>query len=454
MTTRPGPLDRLGPQSPLDLHQPERAIERGAELRFDEGEPGLAPLHDLEERFEALAQPSPAAAVGPLAEGEPRRGLAAVVRGLGAIPFRTGHLGLGGRRPFLLLGRLEVEHPGGLGQLAALDPPAAQRLDQALVEHRPEPAQLAIDRLGLLDDPAEDRILLAVLVEEIAAMDRRRLLELAIDPAVPLLEPGGVPGDVVVEQVRAEHLEVQALAGGVGRQQDPDGVIGRVGVERLLDLLPLVERRRTPVDGDPRRCTVGPVEVGLEVPADVGERVVVFGEHDDAMAGPALPRRPAALAVDEHVLVDVFEELLQLLIGLRAGLAGGVEHLAKEGHLTREARMRGVTERGEGHHLGLAVRRGIAGRPRPRHRDRARRRSMPASARRGPGRRRCRPAVASPAGAAAGWCRGACSTSARRLRPRRAAAAAAPSEGRPRRSGPSGVRRRAGSRGASSRSRA
>ena len=139
-------------------------------------------------------------------------------------------------------GSVKSNRPGRLGDLGALDPAAAQRLDQPLVEHGAEPAELAIDRLGLLDDPAEDRVLLAVLVEEVAAIDRRRRLELAVDAAVALLEPGRVPGDVVVEEVGAVLLEVQALAGRVGGEQDPDGVVGGVGVERLLDLLAFLER--------------------------------------------------------------------------------------------------------------------------------------------------------------------------------------------------------------------
>ena len=129
-----------------------------------------------------------------------------------------------------------------LGHPGTLDPATAERLDQVLVEDRAEPAQLAIDGLGLLDDAAEDRVLLPVLVEEVAAIDRRRRLKFAVDSAVALFEPGRVPGNVVVEQVEAVTLEIQALAGRVGRQQDPDRIDGGVGVEGFFDLLPFVER--------------------------------------------------------------------------------------------------------------------------------------------------------------------------------------------------------------------
>ncbi len=46
---------------------------------------------------------------------------------------------------------------------------------------------------------------------------------MAGDPAVALLEPGGGPGDVVVDDPAAALLHVDALGGGVGRQQEPDG---------------------------------------------------------------------------------------------------------------------------------------------------------------------------------------------------------------------------------------
>jgi hypothetical protein len=61
-------------------------------------------------------------------------------------------------------------------------------------------------------------------------------LEGAVDAAVALLEAGGVPGDVEVEEVGAGGLEVDALAGGVGGEQDAHGVVGGVGVEGALDL--------------------------------------------------------------------------------------------------------------------------------------------------------------------------------------------------------------------------
>jgi hypothetical protein len=53
------------------------------------------------------------------------------------------------------------------------------------------------------------------------AADLFRVLERAVDAVVPLLHARGVPGDVEVEEVRAVGLEVDALARGVGREEDP-----------------------------------------------------------------------------------------------------------------------------------------------------------------------------------------------------------------------------------------
>ena len=55
------------------------------------------------------------------------------------------------------------------------------------------------------------------------------LLAVAVDAADPLLEPVGVERDVVVDQAVAVRLQVDALAGGVGGQQDADRCLAWVG---------------------------------------------------------------------------------------------------------------------------------------------------------------------------------------------------------------------------------
>ena len=50
--------------------------------------------------------------------------------------------------------------------------------------------------------------------------------------------PARVPGEVEVEQVGAVRLEVQTFPGGICRQQNAKRVLGRIGVEALLDFPP------------------------------------------------------------------------------------------------------------------------------------------------------------------------------------------------------------------------
>ena len=129
--------------------------------------------------------------------------------------------------------------------------PCLRVLGQPAFDHLGEAAQLLLDRLRLPDQDLEDAVLRRAGVDEVVAADLGVRLELAVDAAVALLHAARVPGHVEVEQVPAVGLEVQALAGGVGGDQDADRVLLRVGVEGPLDLLPLGLRRRAVVDRDP-----------------------------------------------------------------------------------------------------------------------------------------------------------------------------------------------------------
>jgi hypothetical protein len=61
-----------------------------------------------------------------------------------------------------------------------------------------------------------------------------------VDAPVSLLHASRVPGHVEVEEVSAEALEVHALAGGVGGEENADGMLVRLAVEGPLDLLALL----------------------------------------------------------------------------------------------------------------------------------------------------------------------------------------------------------------------
>src|SRR5262249_34197872 len=81
-------------------------------------------------------------------------------------------------------------------------------------------------------------VLDALRQDEVVAAHFRGRLHFAIDAAVALLDPTGIPRQVEMEKVRAVRLKVQALAGGIGGQQDAQRVLRRVGIELALDFLP------------------------------------------------------------------------------------------------------------------------------------------------------------------------------------------------------------------------
>ena len=106
----------------------------------------------------------------------------------------------------------------------------------------------------------------------------------------------GFHGQVVVHhQVRA--LQVDALAGGVGGEQDL-----HLGVEQeaLLRLAPLLAPHPA-VDQDHR---VLAAEQGADLALEVGERVPVLGEDDDLLARRRDRLRDGACAVGDGRLAD------------------------------------------------------------------------------------------------------------------------------------------------------
>ena len=85
-------------------------------------------------------------------------------------------------------------------------------------------------------------------------------LAVPVDPADALFEPVGVERDVVVDDPVAVPLQVDALAGGVGGEQDPHRVAVGVGLERGLEVLALVlvhaaEQQAEPVPAQAPRAS-------------------------------------------------------------------------------------------------------------------------------------------------------------------------------------------------------
>ena len=113
----------------------------------------------------------------------------------------------------------------GLGELAVADRVDQQRPQRRLAERGAEHVEhLAAVGLALLLDLAQqpgEHLALAGVVGDEVPQAADLVLADAVDPAEALLDPVRVPRQVVVDhQVR--DLEVQALAGGVGGEQDLD----------------------------------------------------------------------------------------------------------------------------------------------------------------------------------------------------------------------------------------
>ena len=100
-----------------------------------------------------------------------------------------------------------------------------------------------------------------------------------MDAAHPLLEPVGVPGDVVVEEDVAA-LEVDALAGGLGGDENLDGAV----LELLLGVEPRPGSSREPVFMLPwMQPTRKPH--ARELLDEVVERVLELGEDQQPLVG-------------------------------------------------------------------------------------------------------------------------------------------------------------------------
>ena len=146
-------------------------------------------------------------------------------------------------------------------------------------------------------------------------------LELAVDAAVALLDAAGVPGQVEVEEVGAVRLEVQALARGVGGDQDAQRILGRVGVEAALDLLapasPLVRPSITSMRSSARSvpsiaCSRIVLQVALRA-------LAVLGEDQDAAVVPLRRLALRPLAEGRQLRAEVLADPVDQPPGLGVG---------------------------------------------------------------------------------------------------------------------------------------
>ncbi|GAB3653091.1 hypothetical protein GCM10028833_25790 [Glycomyces tarimensis] len=107
-------------------------------------------------------------------------------------------------------------------------------------------------------------------------------LAVAVNAAGALFELVGVERDVVVDQAVAVVLEVDALAGGVGGEQDAQPVVGGVGLEGQADLLAVFDVHAAVEERD----AVAAEALGAEEVVEPVEGVAVLGEDHDAVVQP------------------------------------------------------------------------------------------------------------------------------------------------------------------------
>ena len=140
--------------------------------------------------------------------------------------------------------------PDALGQTA---------LDVVIDDLR-EAAKLLLDSFRLPDQHLEHPIFDPLREHKIVAVHFRRRLELAVDAAVALLDTARIPGQVEMEEIRTMRLEVQALAGRVGRKQDAQWVLRGVSIEPTLDLFAPCAAGETVDHLDPLVGTIGTLD--------------------------------------------------------------------------------------------------------------------------------------------------------------------------------------------------
>ena len=87
-----------------------------------------------------------------------------------------------------------------------------------IVDDLRETAEFLLDRLGFAHQHFQHAILNALGQDEVMAAHLLGRLQLAIDAAIPLLDPPRIPGQVEMKEVRAVGLEVEPLARSIGRK--------------------------------------------------------------------------------------------------------------------------------------------------------------------------------------------------------------------------------------------
>jgi hypothetical protein len=125
-------------------------------------------------------------------------------------------------------------------------------------------------------------------------------------------------------------LQVDALARGVGGDEDAQGVLLWVGVEGVLDLLAGVVAHAAVEGADAMLGLVGGLEGGAELVYQVALGVRVFGEDQDAAIEPGCAGLAEAWA---GVLFEPGEQAAHPGVGGVAGGLGDLGHGGQQGAL-------------------------------------------------------------------------------------------------------------------------
>ena len=194
-----------------------------------------------------------------------------------------------------------------------------QGLLHLLLHQRRQRAQLLADHLGLLDQHLHHPVLRAVLQQEVVAPHLRRLLQLAVDAAVALLQLARVPGDIEVDQVLAMVLQVHPFPGGIGGDQDPQRLLIRVGVEAGLEPLAVVFAHAAAEALHPPIGLLITKQL-LELPLQIALGVDVVGEDQQSrrlplQIGPADAGGVGMAQARAKVLLQPLRQLLHAGIG-------------------------------------------------------------------------------------------------------------------------------------------
>ena len=131
----------------------------------------------------------------------------------------------------------------------------------------------------------------------------------AFDAPDALLQAGRIPGEIHVDQ-RAEGLQVQALAGGVGGNHDADVVIGDHPLELLAD------------DADRLPLAIESAAIGPGIQPDGLGRMLGSQGVGDPAGGVVILAEDDAAEIQPTLLVEVVADGAQLRIIAHAGQGG------------------------------------------------------------------------------------------------------------------------------------